>query len=198
VVGDTIVTVGLVVGFDVNGYDNRRGELMAERMFNIVGDVMAPFHSQLGIDSDRRSDTKLMTVPTYPEILDGFDTVNRENCLGRFVNDLRLYTIDQTSQHEPGGLDEQPHDRYRDDESSGRVDPSGADGCPDSSSYHSERCECIGSCMTTIGDERLGSNRASDPNAISGNELVSERTDETRSDHPRDVVDQTRLKQPLE
>ena len=52
VVSDAVVAIGLFVGFDVNGDDDGRGEVVKQFVLDSVGDVVALSNSQVGIDRD--------------------------------------------------------------------------------------------------------------------------------------------------
>lgn len=125
-----------------------------------------------------------MAVPPHAELVYGVDIFDLGD--GRCCNfeHLRLDAVNEPAEYALCRPGEQPQDRDDNREARNWVDPRLPEGCTYPGCHDSQRREGVCPGVASVGDQRLRSNRLANSNSVTRNQLISERTNKTRPDHP--------------
>jgi hypothetical protein len=114
------------------------------------------------------------------------------------VHQLRLDAVEQPPPDIASRADEQDHDRGGDDQPDDRIGQRKPGQDTDPAEHHGERGESVGAGVDAIGDQRRRPDPPAGTDPVDGDDLVAEEPDHSRGDHPAQVIQWTRIDQPID
>jgi hypothetical protein len=163
--------------------------------FGVVGEVVRLSETEVWVEADVCLCAQCVADPPDTQLVDLLHAWRvRNNGFGLF-NQCRVNGVHESREDLPGGRAQDPEDGKRYDQPDDRIGQPDAHGDPARAHEHSEAGKAVSACVQSVRDERGRSDPAPDTDAVPGDDLIADKTDQPGDGHSRQVADRPWMQQ---
>ena len=182
------IASGVATRVDVDGRVGETRNMMAKLMVDRFCDVVGVRNRKIAIDRDVELRTQFVANPADANVLDRLDPGNPGGLLLRSANQGGINRIHEAPIDVASRVPEDEQDGDGDGEADDRIGQLPAHENTECADDDCQRREAIGARVEPVGDERGGTDLATDTDAVDGDEFVSRESNQASSSDPSDVA----------